>query len=169
MIPEKKGNPPEVSLMTRTTYSRLEGQLSILRMKYDESLHSVGETAGSSCDWHDNFGYDQACRDAQTYFRQVKELEKKLHTAEFIRPRTETQQVGIGNTVIVQFLDEERPEIFTILGPDDSDPDRGWISSKSPVGQAILTKGTGEEIKLKMGEKDKILVIKILEILPGEF
>lgn len=157
----------EINLMTQTTYRKLKKQLESLRSKYEKAMLSLGETAGINCDWHDNFAYDQACQDSQIYSRQVQDLEIKLQAVELIKPRLETEKVGIGNIVIVQFSGEKSSEKFTILGPDDFDPEQGWISFQSQVGNVLMGKRTGETVPLEINKNH--LTIKVLKILPGDF
>jgi len=157
-----------VSLMTQTTFRKLTEQLETLRAKHKETTLLIGEAAGESHDWHDNFPYEQACRDAQQLEMLISEIGRKLQAVEIIKPNMDTEEVHIGNKVIVRFVGEDSPECFTLLGPDDYDPKKGWISILSPMGKAIIGKGAGAMVTLTMPNGNETR-IKILGILPGEF
>lgn len=154
-------------LMTETTKKRLERQLEKLEKDLAEAQLAVGETAGPSHNWHDNFPFEQAVRNVDVYAAQVEEVKRKLKSVEIIKPNHNTEKVEIGNTTIVKFSDEKEPTGLTILGPDDSDKKRGWIPYTSPVAKAILGKKPGEKVVAKTPAGK--LEIKILSILPGEF
>lgn len=157
-----------VSLMTQITFRRLTERLEALKAKHKEAALLIGETAGESHDWHDNFPYEQSCRDAQQLEVQISQIGRKLQAVEIIKPNMNTEEVHIGNKVILQFAGEDQPECFTLLGTDDYDPEKGWFSILSPVGKAIIGKKAGMIVTLTMPNRNKTK-IKILEILPGEF
>jgi len=156
------------NLMTRTTYERLKIQLEELREKAKKAWRDVGEAAGPSHNWHDNFPFEQARGDSEIYTSQVARLQQKLAFVEIIEPNGNTQNVGIGNTVVLQFSDRKDPERLTILGPDDFNEKLGWISYATPIAKAILNKKPGENIIFQPPQGERI-EIKILSILPGEF
>ncbi|MBL4953957.1 GreA/GreB family elongation factor [Neobacillus sp. OS1-32] len=59
-------------------------------------------------------------------------------------------KVYIGTKVTVQYDDEDDFEEYVICFPEQSDPDRGFISFLSPVGRQLLLKEMGEKISLKV-------------------
>lgn len=163
----EKGKQMPANYMTRTTYRGLKEQFEKVKLDLGRAQLAVGEAAGQSHDWHDNFPFEQAQRDVQLYASQARTIQEKLISAEFIEPNQDTEEVHIGNTVIVHFSDAEEPERFTILGPDDSNNKQGWISYTAPIGQAILGRKAGETVVAKSPAGN--LNIKIVSILPGEF
>jgi transcription elongation GreA/GreB family factor len=50
--------------------------------------------------------------------------------------------------------DTKKDEVFTILGPWESDPDNSIISYMSPFGNAILNHREGETVKFTINERD---------------
>ncbi|MDH5218867.1 MAG: GreA/GreB family elongation factor, partial [Gammaproteobacteria bacterium] len=62
------------------------------------------------------------------------------------RPTDETQ-VYFGAWVQ---LEDESGELFTyrIVGPDEFDPKKNWISLDSPMAKALLKKAIGDEIRV---------------------
>lgn len=163
----EKGKQMLVNHMTRITHRRLNKQLEKVKLDLEKAQLAVGEAAGQSHDWHDNFPFEQAQRDVEFYASRARTLQERLSSAKFIEPNQDTEKVHVGNTVIVHFSDAEEPEQFTILGPNDSDNKQGWISYTTPIAQAMLGRKAGETVVAQTPAGN--LNIKIVSILPGEF
>lgn len=155
------------NFMTKTTHKRLKEELKGLELNLKKAGRSAGEAAGEGHDWHDNFSYEQATRDIGIYATQVGGLRKKLDSVEFIEPNTKTESVQLGNTVVIKIINENKTRRLTILGPEDTDFDKEWISYKAPFSQAIIGKKVGESVLFKSpkGKQE----VEIISILPGEF
>lgn len=163
----EKGKQMPANCMTKITYRKLNEQLEKVKLDLEKAQFAVGEAAGQSHDWHDNFPFEQAQRDVELYASQARTLQERLSLARFIEPNQDTKNVHVGNTVIVHFSDTEEPERFTILGINDSDNKQGWISYTTPIAQAMLGRKAGETVVAETPAGD--LDIKIVSILPGEF
>lgn len=164
--PEKIGITRK-NLMTRETEKRLKIALAEVEEKAKMALKAVGESAGPSSDWHDNFPFEQANRDFELYSSEVTMIKKQLENREIIKPRGEIAEVGVGNEVVIILNNEEKPEVFTLLGSADSFTKTGWLSCESPLGSSLIGKKVGEMIIFSVGEK--VIKGKILEIRPGKF
>jgi transcription elongation factor GreA len=71
------------------------------------------------------------------------------------------ERVWIGSTVEVK--SGIRRRTFTIVGSEEADPDKGFISNESPLGQAFLGKKIDEEVEVETPAgkiKYKILAIR---------
>jgi transcription elongation factor GreA len=153
--------------MTLATKRRLEKELDRAGEDMKNSQLAIGEAAGSESDWHDNAAFDHAQMKFDVDSARVRDLKIKLHQVEIITPRLDTTEVDIGNTVIVKFNSIGTKEKFTILGPDDSGTEKGWVSFKTPLAQSLLGKKKGEVgIFLVADNKQEV---EIIDILPGEF
>ena len=166
----KEMQEPQRNLMTLETKKRLEQELIQKRADHLKANKRIGEAAGPESDWHDNAAYDEALRQYDLQSSILKTAEDKLHNIEIIEPRQETDDIGLGNTVILRFKGEDEDEKFTVLGPDDTGTgrDRGWISILSPVGALLIGHKEGEVIKMELEGRDP-QEITIKRILPGEF
>ncbi|GHI00931.1 GreA/GreB family elongation factor [Neobacillus kokaensis] len=68
--------------------------------------------------------------------------------------------VYIGTKVTVFYDDEEDTEDYCICFPDESDPDKGFISFLSPVGRQLLLKGLGDKMSLKIPTGELQVTVK---------
>lgn len=162
---------PKLNLMTSFTQSVLLDNLSIFKEEYRVHKLAVGEAAGRESDWHDNAAFDEANRLVDLTSAQISQIEKKLANVQIISPREDISTIDIGNTVVVKFVDKTDNETFTILGPDDSGKNPGWISKVSPFGKCLLGKKSGDKIEYSTENTSQNLKqkFKIISIQRGNF
>ncbi|NMV21558.1 transcription elongation factor GreA, partial [Vibrio parahaemolyticus] len=60
-----------------------------------------------------------------------------------------TDRVAYGSTVVLFDLEKEEKVTFRLVTSEESDPEKGLISTVSPIGQALLGKEEGDEIRVK--------------------
>ena len=107
--------------------------------------------ARSYGDLRENHEYKAAKEMQKLLMKQKSELETQLVRArgtDFANPRTET--VSIGTIVRATDLEANQPELFTILGAWDSDPEKGIVSYLSPMAQAMLNHKVGDEVEFEV-------------------
>ena len=54
-------------------------------------------------------------------------------------------RIAFGSSVCLRDGDDETVT-YELVMPEDADPDKGWISTASPIGRAIVGKEEGDEI-----------------------
>jgi transcription elongation GreA/GreB family factor len=107
--------------------------------------------ARSYGDLSENHEYKAAKEAQKVLFRRKHELETDFARArgtDFSNARTEV--VSIGTSVTARDLEIEQTETFTILGAWDTDAEKGIISYLTPLGQAVLNHGVGEEVQMEL-------------------
>jgi len=117
-------------LMTLQTKVRLERELQVAEEEAKDAEQAIG-SAGGTDDWHENFALEQAYQDFDRRIKKSLRLRSLLSNVEIIKPRQEVGEIGLGNTIIVQYGDDDS-EKFTVLGEADIGTQRGWISFASP-------------------------------------
>lgn len=163
--PEKK-NATRKNLMTGVSEQKLQSDLVEANKKAGEALRAIGEGAGVSSDWHDNFPFEQANRDFELCSSMIAAIKRQLENREIIKPRENTEEVGIGNQVVVILEGEKSPETFTILGVSDATMKSDWISYESPLGSSLMGKKVGDVVDFFVGET--VRHVKIVEIKRGD-
>ena len=94
-------------------------------------------------DLSENADYD-AARDEQAQIEgRILELEKIIEKAEIIEKRN-TDVVGLGVTVKINYIDDEEVEEYRIVGSKEADPSNNKISNESPLAKAIMNRKKGE-------------------------
>lgn len=93
-------------------------------------------------DLKENADYTSA-REEQSFLEgRIQAIEAQLRHAVVIQP-SDGNRIALGSHVIVE-LDGEQTE-WTVVGPAESDPGSGRISSASPVGKALLGRASGDD------------------------
>ena len=57
-------------------------------------------------------------------------------------------KVGFGSTVHLKDSNTGQPVVYQLVMPEDADAERGWISTASPIGRALLNKEEGDEVQV---------------------
>jgi transcription elongation factor GreB len=91
--------------------------------------------------------------------QRIMQLEESLQSAEVITPkRGPAYVVRFGATVTVRESDGNETT-YRIVGVDEMDIDRGWVSWVSPIAKALLNSKQGERIRLKSPSGEETLEI----------
>ena len=106
-------------------------------------------------DLKENAEYKAAREQQRLLNAQVSRLQSDLDKAIVFDPTTiTTTRVSFGTTVSLLNKDSKEKEIYTILGPFESDPENGVISYLSPLGEKILNAKDGEELNIEVNEQN---------------
>lgn len=91
--------------------------------------------------------------------RRIDQLQQCLETAVVVPPPADTQRVQFGATVTVRERDGEETR-YRIVGVDEVDLDRGWVSWVTPIARALLNARMGERMRFKSpaGERELLVV-----------
>jgi transcription elongation GreA/GreB family factor len=132
----------------------------------EEKVRSIGkeagEEAGPSCDWHDNFGYEDAKRRLELESAALKRLREEVNGAIVISVHEQQERVMIG--VTVRFTVDSEPKEFTIGAYGETDPPDGLISYTSPLARALLGMSVGDSKTCSIAGND--VELEVTEILP---
>jgi transcription elongation factor GreA len=90
----------------------------------------------------------------------VLEVEDLLKVNQKNNPILFFPKVLIGTKVTVWYEEDNETEDYVICYPEQSDPDRGYISFLSPVGRQLLLKNNGEKLSLKIPTGELLVTIK---------
>lgn len=98
------------------------------------------------------------------YVLELEEILKQNQKNSFI---ASIPKVYIGTKVTVMYIDDQETEEYVICFPEESDPDKGFISFLSPVGRQLLLKNIGEELSLKVPTGELGVSIKEISYYGG--
>jgi transcription elongation factor GreA len=81
----------------------------------------------------------------------IRHLEGQLANAEVIDTTTLAgDRVVFGATVQLRDMETKEEKTFRLVGADEADPQKGWISIQSPVGRALVGKRMGDTVHVKV-------------------
>ncbi len=132
--------------MTPGGHARLKAELEHLNLVERPEVTRVVAWAASNGDRSENGDYLYGKRRLREIDRRIRYLIKRLNDAEVIDPETrETDQVYFGATVEVMNHAGEVRKI-AIVGLDEVDPERGYVSWVSPVARALTKHREGDVV-----------------------
>jgi transcription elongation factor GreB len=152
--PDLPDLPPNVSVlpegarnyMTRAGADRLRTELARL---IEKERPIMAAAAAEDPDFKRRLGVlDQ----------RIFQLEQSLESAEVLSPPADPPTtVTFGATVTVRGTDGE--ETYRIVGVDETDHERGWVSWLSPVARALMNAKKGERVRFKYPCGEEVLEV----------
>ena len=118
---------------------------------YDErpKLVKVVEWAASNGDRSENADYQYGKRRLREIDRRSRYLTKKIEAAMVVDPdQLNGDRVVFGATVSIKDENEVKKK-YMIVGEDETLPEVGRISWKSPIAKSLLGKKVGDEVKVR--------------------
>lgn len=93
---------------------------------------------------------------------RIGQLEQTLTSAVVVEPPAPPhEQVRFGATVTVRHRSGEETR-YRIVGVDETDTDRDWISWLSPVARALLNARLGQKVRIKLpAGEDELTILAI--------
>ncbi len=136
-----------IQYVTEASLKNLKTEMATLQDKTIPEIAKRIDEAKQQGDLSENAEYHQAREDMSWAQGRVKEVEYLIQNSEIIKKSSDNDVVTIGCTVTVNINGKTKD--YTIVGPQEIDPTKGYISNESPLGQAFL----------KHQVKDKVEVI----------
>jgi len=103
---------------------------------------------------------EEARQQLQAMDQRILHLQQCLQSAVVVSPPVDSaNQVRFGATVTVRERNGEESR-YRIVGVDEVDFDRGWISFLSPIAKALMNARPGQRVRLKLpaGEQELEIV-----------
>ena len=147
-------------LLTADKLADLEKKLARLKSSKPAAMADVSRLAELG-DFSENVEYQLAKGRLRGINAGIFNTQSQIDNAVLIENSGETDKVRIGNTVTVE--QDGKIKTFKILGSMESNPKAGIISHGSPLGLALMNKKIGEEVIVKLADKD--VVYKIIKIV----
>ena len=128
-----------------------------------QALEDVKE-ARAQGDLSENFEYYAAKKFKNQNESRIRYLERMIRTARVISEDSAEDEVGINNTVTVEFLEDGLVETYKIVTTVRGNSLENLISNESPLGKALLRKKEGQTVHVQVnaavGYDVKILKIE---------
>ena len=148
--------------LTEEGLIEIEEELAHLKDVRRPEIIKALKDARALGDLSENADYD-AARDEQAQIEgRILELEKLLENAQIIE-KVNTDVVGLGVTVKINYIDDEEIEEYRIVGSKEADPSNNKISNESPLAKAIMNRKKGDicSVESPNGKYD----VEIVDIL----
>jgi transcription elongation factor GreA len=134
-----------------------KNRTEVLRGEIAKRLKEAKEEGDIS----ENAGFD-AAKEAQAVNEgRIEDIKVTLENAKVFTGSSGKSTVDIGSSVKIESTERGKQD-FVIVGAAESDPLKGFISNESPLGEALLGKKRGDNIKVRTPKKE--VQYKILEV-----
>ncbi len=143
----------------RKMEEEIEHRKLVVRPK---ALEDVKE-ARAHGDLSENFEYYAAKKFKNQNESRIRYLERMIRTAKVISEDSAEDEVGINNTVTVEFMDDGSVEVYKIVTTVRGNSLENLISNESPLGKALLGKKEGEtaHVQVNASVEYDVKVLKI--------
>lgn len=154
--------------------------MEAVRQKLKDELHELQEELHSKLpkeiqkarefgDLRENAEYKAAMERQSMVQARIAQVRQRLSEVETIDlTKIPTDSVAYGSTVLLFDTDREEKITYKLVTTEESDPDQGLISTISPIGQALMGKQEGDEIKVKTPSGWRNFEISRLTTIHGE-
>jgi transcription elongation factor GreA len=150
--------------LTKEGFEMLKKELEALkRIDRPQNIKAI-EEARAHGDLSENAEF-HAAKDRQGFIEgRINELEFKVANADIIEiKKLPKDRVVFGSMVLLENVDTGEDVKYQLVGPDESDVDKGRISITSPLGKAMLGKRPGDELTVQVPGGKR--VYELVEIL----
>ncbi len=135
--------------MTQAKFDELKAQLERMLKARPAQTAEVKHLAEMG-DFSENAAYQIAKGRLRGLNQRIMETEDHLKYAQIITTGKDGI-IQLGSTVTIEQAGKQ--QTFTILGPTETNPVKGIISYKSPLGAALLGKRVGDLVVFQQGDK----------------
>lgn len=133
--------------ITREGHENLKKEHEYLLNTKRPKIIKTIEEAREHGDLSENAEYDAAKEEYQFLQKKVAELEEMIRNSEIVDVRRGNgETVSFGCSIALKNLDTDEEVVYTLVGPYESDIQKGKISMTSPIGRALMEKSVGDEI-----------------------
>jgi transcription elongation factor GreA len=129
---------------------KLQDELESLEDELHFKLPKEIQKAREFGDLRENAEYKAAMERQSIVRTRIMQIRQRLGEVESIDiSKIPTDRVAYGSRVVLFDLEKEEKIKYRLVTTEESDPENGLISTVSPIGQALMGKEEGDEIKVK--------------------
>ena len=139
------------ALITRAGHDRLKAELDELwRVKRPEVVKALAAAAAEG-DRSENAEYTYRKKQLGEIDRRVRYLSKRLPDLKVVDTvPSDREAVFFGAQVELENIASGETVIYRIVGPDETDAKRGWISIDAPLARVLLKKRIDDDIEVQL-------------------
>lgn len=146
-----------INYLSEESLADLKKEYSNLKNSTIPDIAKRIDEAKQQGDLSENAEYHQAREDMAWAQGRLVELEKIINNAQIIVKQA-TGVVSVGDTITVEANGVKKE--YTIVGPHEINPAKGYISNESPLGEAFLRHKVGDEVEVTVPSGRVIYTIK---------
>ena len=147
--------------MLKVTFDKLSKELEHLKTVERGEIAHVIDVARELGDLKENAEY-HAAKDKQGLMEaRILDLTDLVGRAQVIDPsKLSHTRVSFGSTVELIDQEDDSEVAYTLVGSQESNPDKGFISIGSPMARALLGKEEDDEVEISLPSGKKTFDIE---------
>lgn len=138
--------------LTQSDIRRMEEEIEHRKLVVRPQLLESVKEARAHGDLSENFEYHAAKREKNKNESRIRFLERMIRTAEVISETSAEDEVGLNNTVTVEFCEDKSTEVYKIVTTVRGNSLEGLISNESPLGKALLGHKEGDVVHVQVND-----------------
>ncbi|WP_329742994.1 transcription elongation factor GreB [Dyella sp. A6] len=156
-------SPSSTAIITREGFEKLKAELDHLWHTLRPDVVKALAAAAAEGDRSENAEYTYRKKQLGEIDRRVRYLSKRipvLKVADGMPAQRET--VFFGASIELENVDNGDSHRYRIVGPDETDARRGWISVDSPLARAALKKRIDDEFEAELpGGRVRFVIVEV--------
>jgi transcription elongation factor GreA len=129
---------------------KLKSELDELEEELHFKLPKEIQKAREFGDLRENAEYKAAMERQSIVQARIMQVRQRLNEVNSIDiTKLPTDSAAYGSKVILYDLDRDEEVTYKLVTSEESEPEKGLISTVSPIGQALMGKEEGDEVKVK--------------------
>ena len=138
--------------LTKSDIEKMEAEIEHRKVVVRHELLEHVKTARAQGDVSENFEYYAAKKEKNKNESRIRYLERMIRTANVVDDSSADDEVGINNTVTVEFIEDKETETYRIVTTVRVDTFKNMISIDSPLGKALMGHKVGDIVNVKVNE-----------------
>lgn len=129
---------------------KLKAELEVLEYELHFKLPKVIQHAREFGDLSENAEYKAAKERQSMVQARISLLHQRMMEVDSIDlSKIPTDTIAYGSIVVLYDVERDEKVTYRLVTSEESDPENGSISTVSPIGQALMGKEEGDEVKVK--------------------
>ncbi|MEP6848667.1 MAG: transcription elongation factor GreA [Acidobacteriota bacterium] len=129
---------------------KLQAELDSLEEELHFKLPKEIQKAREFGDLRENAEYKAAMERQSIVQARIRQIHERLSEVKSIDlSKLPIDRAAYGSDVVLFDMEKEEKISYRLVSSEESDPEKGLISTVSPIGQALMGKQEGDEIRVK--------------------
>ncbi len=153
--------PPSSLYITPEGYTALDDELKALWKRRHDVVAALSAAAAEG-DRSENAEYIYRKKELRGIDRRIRYLQKRLPDFKVVHNKPATRdRIFFGAWVTLENGDGSEVT-YRIVGADETNPQRGFISIDSPVARTLLKKAINDEVRVKTPSGEQCFIVSAI-------
>jgi len=155
--------PSSTAIITRDGFERLKSELDHLWHTVRPEVVKALAAAAAEGDRSENAEYTYRKKQLGEIDRRARYLSKRIPVLQVVEAvASQRDAVFFGATIDIENVETGETVRYRIVGPDETDARKGWISIDSPMARAVLKKRVDDEFEADLpGGRTRFAVVAV--------